>query len=49
MVRIPKAVMPGAALVIGGLIGFALTNPHVGAGMVAAGVIWMMRSLRSRN
>jgi hypothetical protein len=49
MIEIPKAVIPGAALVIGGLISFALTNPHVGSGMVAVGVIWMMRSLRPRN
>jgi hypothetical protein len=48
MVAIPKGVIYGAILVIGGLIIFALTSPHVGAGMVAVGAIWMMRSLRQR-
>ena len=41
MVAIPKAVLRGAALVIGGLIAFAVTNPHFGAGLVAVGVIWI--------
>lgn len=49
MVTLPKAVVRGAALVIGGLISFALTNPHVGAGMVAVGVIWMMRGVRPQD
>jgi hypothetical protein len=46
MVAIPKAVILGVALVIVGLVSFALTNPHVGSGIVALGVLWVMRALR---
>jgi hypothetical protein len=49
MVEIPKGVIPGAASVIVGLISFALMNPHIGSGMVALGVVWIMRSFRPRN
>jgi hypothetical protein len=47
MVSIPKAVIHGAALVVVGLVSFALTNPHIGSGIVAIGAIWMMRGFRS--
>jgi hypothetical protein len=49
MVTIPKNVVHGAALVIAGLIIFAVTNPHIGSGLVAGGVIWMMQGLRPRG
>jgi hypothetical protein len=47
MVSIPKAVIYGAALVVVGLVSFALTNPHIGSGIVALGAIWMIRGLRA--
>ena len=42
----PKTVAVGAVLVIGGIVVFALTTQHVGAGFVALGAVVMMRGFR---
>jgi hypothetical protein len=49
MVTVPRSVIYGAALAVVGLISFALTSPHFGAGIVAAGVISMMRGFRQEG
>jgi hypothetical protein len=49
MVSIPKEVLRGATLSVCGLIGWAFTSPHLGAGMVALGAVWMMRGFRERD
>ena len=46
MFWVPRMVLGGAVLVIGGLITFAVTPWHAGAGLVAPGVILMMRGVR---
>lgn len=46
MVSIPRAVLYGATVAICGLLAWAFTTPRYGAGMVALGVVWMMRGFR---
>ena len=46
MVWTPKTVAAGAVLVVGGIVVFAFTTQHVGAGFVALGAVVMMRGFR---
>jgi hypothetical protein len=47
VVRIPTALIPAVALTIAGLINYAVTGGRIGAGLVALGVVWIMRAVRS--
>ena len=49
MVRIPDALIPPVGLTIAGVITFAVTAGRIGAAMVAVGVVWIMRAVRSQS
>jgi hypothetical protein len=46
VVSIPRGVLYGATLAICGLVAWAFTTPRFGAGLVALGVVWMMRGFQ---
>ncbi len=48
VVRIPTALIAAVAVTIAGVITFALTG-RIGAGVVALGVVWIMRVVRSQR
>jgi hypothetical protein len=49
VVRIPRAVIPAVAVTIAGVITYAVTGGRIGTAAVALGVVWIMRTVRSRG
>ena len=49
MVSIPRAVVPGIAFVLAGVILAVLSGARLGAGFLAIGVVWIMRTLRAQS
>jgi hypothetical protein len=49
VVRIPRAFIPAVAVTIAGVIAYAVTGGRIGTAVVALGVIWIMRAVRSQS
>ena len=49
VVRIPRALIPAVAVTIAGVITYAVTGGRIGTAVVALGVIWIMRAVRSQG